>query len=700
MKKIVGWLASFRLRLLFRASFLLLILAVITLAVTVLQEEKQRSYNNYKAGFTKTKEQIMSRLYHPSGVLALLNPDRKGPMAAQPVVLPFPSIDFDDQHKVRNAIEMADCLVRYKNNSSMCVGVGSNPWAGGFIYVAGTFISGPLAPHQIGDRYLDGAHRLRVTVSLREKKWQWLAPFELPMNRINDVPARGEGIQGRFTGYVEREGRDYKGAKQLKEFRGWVWQAGSCLAHEVEEENCLKKSFFSVRLPVDSLREAIYKQVKPQWPPHDLSQYRVRVELLPPGDGGDGGEDAPAIFDSGSTDAISPFSLYDLTPLLLPGETLTIRSVGNKDAVPIVLNGRDDFSEQISPLLTRLIQRLPVVTIETPKVELTGEIQTPLGNYELLFEGDARNVNRALGAIATRLSWFVLAMLGAIGLAWLVIELGLIRRIARLSKRTRGLSAAALTEGGLEHDEQYQLGQLRGTDELGILASALDDLLRRVKENARRDRIRAEQEKDMWHAVGHEIMSPLQSLLVLHGKEDDPSYRYIVRMQQAVNILYGRASPSEAFASSQLSISHMDIALFIRNVVDSVEIKNLQCRVEEENVEVQADEYSLEDVFSHILSNADRYRSPGTPITIGLTTSELSAHVTIHNVGANIPENLIDRIFEYGVCGDDDHNSEGNRGQGLFVARTYLFKMGGTIAVSNVDDGVCFELVLPRAISK
>jgi hypothetical protein len=71
-----------------------------------------------------------------------------------------------------------------------------------------------------------------------------------------------------------------------------------------------------------------------------------------------------------------------------------------------------------------------------------------------------------------------------------------------------------------------------------------------VKEDAEREQIRAEQEKDMWHAVGHEIMSPLQSLLALHGDADDPSHRYLNRMQQAVRILYGSASPSEAFQSS------------------------------------------------------------------------------------------------------------------------------------------------------
>ena len=35
------------------------------------------------------------------------------------------------------------------------------------------------------------------------------------------------------------------------------------------------------------------------------------------------------------------------------------------------------------------------------------------------------------------------------------------------------------------------------------------------------------------------------------------------------------------------------------------------------------------------------------------------------------------------------------RGQGLFVARTYMAKMGGTIVAANVEGGVVFTLTLP-----
>jgi sensor histidine kinase regulating citrate/malate metabolism len=40
---------------------------------------------------------------------------------------------------------------------------------------------------------------------------------------------------------------------------------------------------------------------------------------------------------------------------------------------------------------------------------------------------------------------------------------------------------------------------------------------------------------------------------------------------------------------------------------------------------------------------------------------------------------------------------QGHRGQGLFVAKTYMAKMGGTVDAANVDDGVEFVLTLALA---
>jgi K+-sensing histidine kinase KdpD len=111
---------------------------------------------------------------------------------------------------------------------------------------------------------------------------------------------------------------------------------------------------------------------------------------------------------------------------------------------------------------------------------------------------------------------------------------------------------------------------------------------------------------------------------------------------------------------------------------------------------VKADAYSLEDVITHVLNNASRYRLTGTPIVI--TVKELTTTVEVHvcNQGPNVPSALLDRVFEYGVTDGGNSGDHGHRGQGLFVARTYMAKMGGTIEVRNLSDGVEVLLTLAR----
>jgi hypothetical protein len=122
-----------RLRVLFRGVFALLALALVALALSVLQDEKQRSHRVYADAVNKNLAQIAARLRHPTGQLALLNPaaaDRPA-QPVRPLVLPFAALDFDDRHKALQAVEMAGCALQYADGASLCVAVGSNPYAGG-----------------------------------------------------------------------------------------------------------------------------------------------------------------------------------------------------------------------------------------------------------------------------------------------------------------------------------------------------------------------------------------------------------------------------------------------------------------------------------------------------------------------------------------------------------------------------------------
>jgi signal transduction histidine kinase len=693
----------FRLRVFFRGIFLLLALATIGLALAVLQDEKERSYKNYQDGFKKNQAQIAAKLRHPTGQLVLLNPNAyTGEVTPlRPVVLPFSALDFDDKSKAQQAVEMAGCLVQYPDAASMCVAVGNNPFAGGFIYAVGSFNSGTLVPHISGELDLTLSHRARITVEMRGQSYKWIAPFELAEERASI--ANLGNVRGRLVGFVD-DGPITPATRPVRDFRGWLWQDGRCVEgapsqdkQDQQDNACTKRAFVSVRLPIELFSQAIYQKAPNEvvWPPADLDQIKVHVELLPPGT-------AVPLFDSNAAGATSPFSWSEITPLLLPGEKLRIRKVSNaKTATDMISLSGAESTEQASPLIGQLIRRLEVEGYDAP-ITNTDVISTPLGRYELILTGDIRTVNKTLTAVATRVSWFVGGMLLAIFITWLAIELSIIRRITELTRRAATVSKGIKSTVNNDKLATIDLSDLRSGDELGVLAGGLQDLLQRVNEDVRREHIRVAQEKDTWHAVGHEIMSPLQSLMVLHGKADDPAHRYISRMQQAVRVLYGSASPSEAFETTALDVQTLDVNEFLSHIASNsaaAGIPNVVFEPATQPVMVRADEYSLEDVVSHILRNAQRYRLPDTPIVITLAVSAgdgaaSEAIVRIANHGPQIADGMLGKIFEYGVSDQQEAGALGNRGQGLFVAKTYLAKMGGTILAKNGEVGVTFEIHL------
>ncbi len=676
----------FRLRIFFRGAFLLLALATVALALSVLREEKELSYRSYREVFYKTAQQIMARLQHPAGQLALLNPTLSG--AAQtplrPLLLPFSAIDFDDKAKAEQAAEMAGCLVQYPNHAQLCVAIGNNPAAGGFIYAVGAFVTGPLVAHAPGDRDLGHAHRLLVDVAMRGRTYHWVGPLEA------DAASHGKGVRGRLTGFTEDDDGQLS-ARPDRDFRGWLWQDGRCIAASAAAppSQCLQRSFFSVRLPVEMFREELYNNPQVVWPPPDLSQIQVRVRAKAPGND-------PPLFDSNSSDASAPFALADLRGQLLAGETLRIRRLHRDGSSEIAsLTGQPESTARPSRLLRELIEWLKVEGYDQP-LEAREVVATPAGDYEVRLDGDVRSADRSLALVAGRLNGFVAAMLAAILLTWIAIELRIIRRITLLTKRAASVKRSAQAPEVL----RLNLESLRGRDELGLLASVLADLLQRVQEDARRERLRAEQEREQWHAVGHEIMAPLQSLTALHTAPEDPSLRYLERMRQAIRVLYGSASPSESFRSAALAVRTLDLQAFLSTLADNAAHAGIE-RVElvgsAHPVIVRAEEYALEDVITHVLANADRYRPVGTPIRMTLRSAATTAEVRIHNVGPPIEPALLERIFEYGVSDSSESGDAGRRGQGLFVARAYMAKMGGTIVAVNVDDGVEFVLMLGLA---
>lgn len=861
-----------RLRLFFRLAFAALLAATLALALGVLHDEKRRSQRAYAEGLRKSEAQIAARLRHPTGQLMLLNAALADLPATPlvPLVLPFGAIDFDDRAKAQQAVELAGCGVVYGDGASLCAGIGSNPFAGAFVYVVGQIPTPTLVPHRSGQLDLSQAHRAWVEVRLAGgESWRWIAPYQAQGDTglAPAAPAQGASAaaaaaqRGRLVAF-DADAELNADSRPRKDVRGWMWQEGGCIGEPRSVAkltaavpagsgaaasaaaagaasaagatasaagamaangatgatgatgaasamgaasatsaaiaaiaaasssvaapaagasaagasaaassagiassaapsadpspaapvlDCPRRTYVSLRLPVPPWREAVEARGAAAWPPPRLAGTQVRLQLFGPGEGN-------VLFDSdnpgrsGTAAASAPFALAEFRRLLLPGETLRVQREGS-DGVILEARGADTDGSAVAAdglqrfadmAMDALVRWLPVQGYDTP-VEQHATIATRLGNYRLTLVGDLRSVTRQLAAVATRLAGYVAAMLGAVVVVWLLLEVVVMRRIVLLTRRAAavsdGMRQAAMPGGagagrGAERPPlalTLEVGDLSRRDELGVLAQALRDLLARVNADVERERIRARHERDQWHAVGHEIVSPLQSLIALHGSDNDPAARYLRRMQQAVGVLYGQASPSEAFESTQLTLSRLDLDAFAAMVAGNahhIGIADVRYQPAGSGSAagdparaawVMADEHSLEDVLTHVLRNAERHREPGTPITLALARGTAAAngaqgtwHLRVHNRGPAIAQAMLERIFEYGVSADpldepgrtdpplypQGHGDGANgarRGQGLFVARTYMAKMGGTITARNVRDGVEFVLTLPQA---
>ncbi|MEY2687856.1 MAG: Sensor protein PfeS [Pseudomonadota bacterium] len=663
--------AAFLRRTLLRLVFVALLIGSAALVLQLLTDEKLRLQRAYEAGFRGQLDVVAERLRHPSGELVLMNLDRPADNAqgSVPMRLPLGAIDFDDAAKAERAVEMVGCALRFSDGAEWCPGVGRRASAGAFVYVVLRLPMGPAQGRLRGQTDLSGVHRLQVELQDGTTTQRWLAPLELT-----------QAGRGQFAGFRTAQDQLERRARPDREFRAWLWQDRACAAPADDPVACLRRSLVSLRIPVDGWRDAA--QAAGAWPPDNLTSLRLRLRVL-------GAEpDSAPLFESTRPGAPGP-ALALLANNLQRDETLTVMR-GDDVLATVQGAATQDAGPPAVPWLQSLVRRLPGVPLAGP---LQAEARLP-GGLSLRLQGDLQRVDSQLAVTASRYTVYFGALAAAIALAWLIVEVGLLRRMALLTRRANALSVELQRQP--EQLPPLDVAELRGRDELGILAGTLADLLALAREHLRREQLRAHQEREQWQAVGHEIMSPLQSLLALHPQGSDASRRYLERMQAALQLLYGQASVGEAVAQASAERDRFDLAAFLREVAANAPHAGIDKVVAshcDERCDVVADTLKLEDALTHLLTNAQRYRTPGTPITLTLRADRDRADVEVSNEGPRIPAERMSTLFELGTS---DRAQPGQRGQGLFVARGYLAKMGGTIAVRNHATGVCFTLTLPR----
>lgn len=193
---------------------------------------------------------------------------------------------------------------------------------------------------------------------------------------------------------------------------------------------------------------------------------------------------------------------------------------------------------------------------------------------------------------------------------------------------------------------------------------------------------------DLRNAVaGLQAADAVLRTTVRGGAEGDPELADAVTAELAR--LHAMVDPAR-----QLRIGEVDLSATLGPIAAAERARGATIDVRLDASTVLADAAALSRVVQNLLTNARRY-APGSPVTVTAVPLGQLVEITVKDNGPGIPAAERATVFERGKRGAGSAGTDG-RGLGLYVVRTLLTAMGGSVTVApNRGPGCTMVLLLP-----
>ncbi len=272
---------------------------------------------------------------------------------------------------------------------------------------------------------------------------------------------------------------------------------------------------------------------------------------------------------------------------------------------------------------------------------------------------------------------------------------------AALTLAPSSITEIALIGKALEQAERQRAAQEK---ERKLLLDSLNQALasHQVALAGAREAGRA---KDEFLAVlGHELRNPLSPIVTsldLLDRRDDPASRteraimrrQVSHLRRLVDDLLDVSRITSG--KLQLDARPVNLADVVRHAVAAVPGQGVALTVPGE-VWVQGDDSRLTQVLNNLLSNAARFGSSATQVT--LSTDATQARLVVSDNGIGMSGDLLARVFEpFQQAPQSLARRTGGLGLGLAIVRKIVDLHGGQVAASSAGTGAGsrFEVVLP-----
>ena len=330
----------------------------------------------------------------------------------------------------------------------------------------------------------------------------------------------------------------------------------------------------------------------------------------------------------------------------------------------------------------------------------------------------------------------IMVFLGALAIIYLVRSIAV--PIYQLADATRAVA----------QDDLDQTVPAKRTDEIGVLGSSFNHMIRQLKVS--RERIESwnreleakvhlrtkeleekhyELEKayealktldkakdDFLSLVSHELRTPLSSVMLysemlLDGLDDSPEARteflttIVENCKRLTRLINDVLDLSKIEAGRMpFKLEKLDFEELLSNTLSgirpTVESKGIEliCQDVEKNFFLWGDRDRIIQVLTNIISNAVKCTSEGGTITISLSGVDGMGKVAIADTGQGISKKDIPKVFDrFSHLGSIDHHTEGT-GLGMTICKSIIEKLNGEIWIeSKLGYGTTVFFTLPTA---
>ena len=299
-----------------------------------------------------------------------------------------------------------------------------------------------------------------------------------------------------------------------------------------------------------------------------------------------------------------------------------------------------------------------------------------------------------------------------------LLWLPLVRGITRALRQMTG-AAEAIAQGRFETNVESAR-----TDELGRLATALNDMAARLREFF-------SGQKRFLGDIAHELCSPLARMemalgILEHRAADEAARGYVADVREEARHMSALVTELLSFSKAGLGGRNVEL----QPVLVAEIAARLVAREAREHgtialdvpatLTVLAEPDLLARALGNVIRNAVRYAAPVStaaesahsfrplqhpdgrptgPIVVSARSSGEHAIVTVTDSGPGVPEDALHRLFDPFFRPEAARTREtGGTGLGLAIVKSCIEACGGTVAVRNVQPtGLQVEFTLQRA---